>query len=145
MKKNRKNLKGMTLYEMIISIAIFAVMTGVLIGVGTHIDKTNRATRNLKSRIVREAPVAANKMQSAGGYTLDKENFKIDISVKDTGFQAANVTMDAEKYNTNKVFVGKEADAANADNYNDGLNFQFVNIVTTTTSVGGPPTTTTTT
>ena len=37
MKKGKKKLKGMTLIEMIISIAIFAIMGGLLVLVGNHV------------------------------------------------------------------------------------------------------------
>ena len=60
MKKSKKKLKGMTLVEMIISIAIFAIMGGLLILVGTHIDATNRATNVLKTKVSNESPYAAN-------------------------------------------------------------------------------------
>ena len=79
--KIKKNLKGMTLYEMIIAIAIFAIMTGILVGVGNHIDKTNRTTRNLKSRIVRESPYAANKIKgdAATGKLFKADDMKIVV------------------------------------------------------------------
>ena len=49
MKRNKKKVKGMTLVEMIISIAIFGIMGGLLILVGTHVDATTRAGNNLKN------------------------------------------------------------------------------------------------
>lgn len=83
--KIKKNLKGMTLYEMIIAIAIFAIMTGILVGVGNHIDKTNRTTRNLKSRIVRESPYAANKIKgdAATGKLFKADDMKIVVDFSD--------------------------------------------------------------
>ena len=48
----------MTLIEMIISIFIFALMGGLLILVGTHIDATSRAANNLKNKVVGESQSA---------------------------------------------------------------------------------------
>ena len=64
MKKSKKKLKGMTLIEMIISIAIFAIMGGLLVLVGTHIDNTTKATNKLKNKIVEESPYAANHVKT---------------------------------------------------------------------------------
>lgn len=61
MKKNKRKLKGMTLVEMIISLAIFAIMGAVLVMVGMHVDNTTRATTTLKGNIALESPYAANR------------------------------------------------------------------------------------
>ncbi|HNZ99702.1 prepilin-type N-terminal cleavage/methylation domain-containing protein [Ruminococcus sp.] len=76
MKKSKKKLKGMTLIEMIISIAIFAIMGGLLVLLGTHIDNTTKATNKLKNKIVEESPYAANH-QKVG---VDKDGNTINLS-----------------------------------------------------------------
>jgi prepilin-type N-terminal cleavage/methylation domain-containing protein len=63
MKKNRKSLKGMTLIEMIISLAIFAVMSLVLLTIGQVVDKSMRASTNLKEKLVQQSPLAANRVK----------------------------------------------------------------------------------
>ncbi len=81
MKKGKKKLKGMTLVEMIISIAIFGIMGGLLILVGTHVDATTRAGNTLKNKVQVESPYAANhRTEDAAGNELPTS--EIDISVK---------------------------------------------------------------
>lgn len=71
MKKNRKSLKGMTLIEMIISLAIFAVMSLVLLTIGQVVDKSMRATTNLKEKLVQQSPIAANRQKIADQVATD--------------------------------------------------------------------------
>jgi len=91
MKKSKKKLKGMTLIEMIISIFIFALMGGLLILVGTHIDATSKATNNLKNKVLVESPYAANHInvygQKADGTdkVLDKEDLDITVKIHASG------------------------------------------------------------
>lgn len=84
MKKSRKKAKGMTLVEMIISIAIFGIMGGLLILVGTHIDATTRAGNNLKHKVTVESPYAANhkKTYKDGVDDVDIPKSEMDITIK---------------------------------------------------------------
>jgi len=135
LKNKKKTLKGMTLYEMIISIAIFAIMVGVLCGVAAHINRTTRATNNLKNKLVTESTYAANK-----NVTDDLKN-PANNSVKDVKITVecggSTVDINAKKYNTEYYYAGsaadmidvegdadKEAEAAATPNGN--LNLEFV-------------------
>lgn len=60
MRKN-KNFKGMTLVEIIIALAVFAVLGVILITAGTTVDNLTRATTNLKGKLVEQSPYAANQ------------------------------------------------------------------------------------
>lgn len=86
MKKSKKKLKGMTLIEMIISIFIFALMGGLLILIGTHIDNTTKATNRLKNKIVVESPYAANHVKKIGvdksGADINLPSTELDIVVE---------------------------------------------------------------
>lgn len=149
MRKNKKNLKGMTLYEIIIAIAVFALMARVLVGVGMGIDKTTRATNNLKNKIVTEKPYAANKLTqdpSGNSIATSKEmtvrvsldgtfHFK-DNSGNDSSVTNPSIEMEADKFNTETAYTkdetqnidvaGKEAEANKE--YNGKLNLEFVQI-----------------
>lgn len=131
MKKTKKSLKGMTLYEMIISIAIFAIMCLILVGVGVHIDRTTKATNNMKSKLTTESQFAANKI-------VQPDFIKSEVTITvDCG--GSKVDLKADKYNTETAFTGdkdKNVDdvadpvkAAEAENqYNGNLNLEFVKI-----------------
>lgn len=64
MKKNKKKLKGMSLIEIIISLAILAIMAGVLLTIGTVVDGTTRSSTNLKAKVNAEAPYAAHRVKN---------------------------------------------------------------------------------
>jgi len=123
MKKNKRNLKGMTLYEMIISIAIFAIMCLILIGIGVHIDRTSKATNNLKSKLVAETHFAANNIVDSNFDPKDIE-LKVTCGGKD-------VTIEGYKYNTESAYTGdktKNVDETDKQETEDngGLNLEFI-------------------
>ncbi len=60
MKKSKK-LKGMTLIEIIVALAIFAMLGALLVTVGMTSTKTNRAATGLKEKMVDQSPYAANQ------------------------------------------------------------------------------------
>lgn len=134
MKKRKRSLKGMTLFEIIISIAIFAVMGSLLILVGRHIDRTTRAANVLKQKVVEESPYAANHVKSKGldamGNTIPLATDVIDIkiSMEEQGtyyvtepvdpanpaagfnvvqknYNKPNVEMKADKYKTEEIML----------------------------------------
>ena len=63
MKKNKKSLKGMTLVEVLVSLAVFAMLSGVLLGYGAYVDKTSKATRTMKNKVVEEAHYASARQK----------------------------------------------------------------------------------
>ncbi|EWM52719.1 PulJ/GspJ family protein [Ruminococcus flavefaciens] len=97
MKKSRKKLKGMTLIEMIISIAIFAMMGSLLVLVGMHIDSANKASNSLRNKIVEESPYAANHVTKYN----DSTNTLKDIST-------ANLAITVEQDDIPGVFENEE-------------------------------------
>lgn len=146
MKKMNKKLKGMTLVEMIISIAIFAVMGGLLILVGTHIDATNKATNVLKSKVSDESPYAANQIKD---YT-DKQGNPVTLPASDVTVEvkvgSADVKINAKKYGTEELAIGRlsdESKKAAQKKANSGLNLQFIEVPKMTTTAATTTVTTT--
>lgn len=154
MKKSKKNLRGMTLFEMIISIAIFAVMGGLLILIGTHIDRTTKASTNLKNKVVKESPYAANhitKYAYGGGAEVDLPASSIEVKVALPGesgdyyvykdptdpskgfdkksYSDPQVAIDAKKYATEDIVLDGVSDAEKKriqEGPNNGLNLEFI-------------------
>ncbi len=63
MKKFKKKVfKGMTLYEVIIAIAIMAVMTTILVAAGMAINGYLRAANDVNDRVALQAPFAEAKV-----------------------------------------------------------------------------------
>ena len=55
-KKLSKSLKGMTLYEIIISLAIVAVMTVIMITTSSLIDKYTTSSNHVNNKVAEQAP-----------------------------------------------------------------------------------------
>ena len=142
MRKVKKNLKGMTLYEMIISIAVFALMAGVLVGVGTHVDRTTRAANNMKNKLVQETPYAANKITidpSTGDEKFSTEDLDMTFSMHvannkwydhTTRAEIQNdnpsCTINLRKHNTEAAVTGDKDTHLDPNSDNAHLNLQFL-------------------
>lgn len=57
----KKNLKGMTLVEIIVALAIFAMLGVVLVRLGTNVDSTTKSSNRLNKRVAIQAPYAASQ------------------------------------------------------------------------------------
>jgi prepilin-type N-terminal cleavage/methylation domain-containing protein len=157
MKKSKKKLKGMTLVEMIIAIAIFGIMGGLLILVGTHVDATTRAGNTLKNKVNEESYYAANhvtyfskndgskgdfpseemditiSLDATGSYYVQKENAvtKKMESVKVDYGPKIEVDLKADKYNTEGVVTDGMTDEQikkMRERANGGLNLEFFDV-----------------
>lgn len=57
----KKSLKGMTLAEVIISMAVFAMLGVILIKLGMVVDTTTKSSNRLNKRVAVQAPYAASR------------------------------------------------------------------------------------
>lgn len=152
----------MTLMEMIISLAIFAIMGVVLIGVGMHVDSTTKATTAMKDKIAVETPYAANRIKEftdSSGNTVDltsaTENISVELPsvsgsyiqfVTEASGQVATDAAGNPQYNTitysdptcdmigDKYSTKEIVDDAIPGKDSGELNFQFIEIETLPTT-----------
>lgn len=119
MKKSKKKLKGMTLIEMIIAIAIFGIMGGLLILVGTHVDATTRAGNTLKNKVTVESYYAANHVKKYNGADLPSTEMDITIHLDATGsYYEPKIDPVTKKVESVKVDYGPDIDVSlKADKY----------------------------
>ncbi len=118
--KKKKTLKGMTLVEIIIALAIFAMLGMILVQVGTLIDNTNKATARLNRKVNAQSPYAASQNIEYTDYDADgnpvpseltPEVMNISVSIDDIGGnpQAVNVKVKkndgSEEYETKTVMA----------------------------------------
>lgn len=59
--KSKKKLKGMTLVEIIIAMAVFGMLGVILLGIGQVIDSTTKSSSRFNKKMAIEAPYAASK------------------------------------------------------------------------------------
>lgn len=147
MKKSKKNLKGMTLIEIIVSMAIFAVMAGVLLTIGQVVDNTTRNATNLKTKVNTEAPMAASNQHTftdpddpTQDIDLGSTNFDIHVQINESGtyydgngvaqnYSNPSEDVPAIKYDTEDYYKSKLTDTQKAlypDSPNSNLNLEFV-------------------
>lgn len=95
--KKRKTLSGMTLVEMIISLAVFAALALVLVTMGSNVERNTRAANSLNKKVAVDGPIAESHNKNAS-YLVNKD-YEIQVADK-----AQLVTNDSGEYV--KGFVG---------------------------------------
>lgn len=83
MKKAMKKLSGMTLVEIIVALAVFAVMSVVLVTMGSAVEKHSKSARDLNSRVAVEGPIAEAQNDNESYLVDDKFEIKVGLGVKE--------------------------------------------------------------
>lgn len=83
MKKAMKKLSGMTLVEIIVALAVFAVMSVVLVTMGSAVEKHSKSARDLNSRVAVEGPIAEAQNGNESYLVDDKFEIKVGLGVKE--------------------------------------------------------------
>lgn len=142
MKKINKKVKGMTLIEMIISIAIFAMLGLILVTAANCISAHMKGARNLNEKVAVQGPIAESQNVN-GAKEIDKDLTITVANADDPSITAAVLT--AKLYDTADIEEITDSngqpvtDAAGNIQYttvdsnvmNGGLNFKFVTEVET--------------
>ena len=108
----KKNLKGMTLVEVIISIAIFAMLGVVIISLGSNVDKTTRSSNRLNKRVAIQAPYAASQ-DTEYSYEVTEDDgtvSTVDASLA-PNFTNIGIYIDEDDNDTPDVVLVKKKDA----------------------------------
>ncbi|MDE5765070.1 MAG: prepilin-type N-terminal cleavage/methylation domain-containing protein [Ruminococcus sp.] len=114
-KIRKKTFKGMTLVEIIISLAIVAVMTTIIVGTAGAINKYTKASNNMDKRVAMQAPVAeAQYYNIVAGAPRPTESIEIIVN--------NNITVNG---NVNYAFDDDEMQD-NADGAGSGLNMRYI-------------------
>lgn len=77
MKKFVKKLRGMTLVEIIIALAVLAMLSMILVTLGSAAEKHSRAARSLNDRVAVEGPIA--EAQNGNESYLADNNYEIKV------------------------------------------------------------------
>lgn len=121
-KKSRRK-RGMTLVEVIISIAVMAVLALLLTTVGVTIDNYRKDTKARNDKIAIEGPAAESRdMAASGRGKLINENFT--ITVKRSGGSSVDVT--GKLYSTSDELTDTGATNAIGEHiYSGNTNYHF--------------------
>ena len=112
----KKNLKGMTLVEIVVAMAVMAIMSTVVVVSCSNIAKVKVSTNALNKKVNYEAPIADSRSTSK---STETPNQKIVLK-----YGGATYEIDGSVYEVNEE--------ANFSNYGEGLisvqgnqNFKF--------------------
>ena len=118
MKKNA--LKGATLVEIIVSLAIFGMLGLVLVQLGTNVDKTTKSSNRLNKRVAIQAPYAASqdvayvaaKLDDDGKIVKDEDGNVVTVDAKLVpDLTNIEVYIDEDNDNTPDVVSVKKKDS----------------------------------
>ncbi|MDE5854329.1 MAG: type II secretion system GspH family protein [Ruminococcus sp.] len=142
MKKNKsKKFAGMTLFEIIISLAILSMLTLVLVQTSSVINMYIRSANNVNKKTSEQAPVA--EVERKGNANKVDDDAEIIINYKKDGADAT-VALKGDAYEVIESVTDAsgnivESDPDDKSNLGGNLNMQFIVL----DPVTAPPTTTT--
>ena len=122
----KKSLKGMTLTEIIISIAVVAIMTVVLVGTASLIDQYIRSANNVNHKVADQLPAAEMRdignAHQVNGTTLAgaEDNYPVKITFKYNNGSTKTVTMKGD------LWESEDPTNVSSDDLGGGLNLKFV-------------------
>ena len=137
MQQKHLKRKGLTLLEVIISIAVYAVLALLLAEIMTLVNSTIRSTEQLNNRLSYEAKYADNLMTGDDDHEFDNKKVGVEIQydVQKVNRSNGQVTS-VESNHTLKQFNGDDlkADEYTADynetspgtHYHDNTNYRFM-------------------
>ena len=137
-----KKFKGMTLIEILVALAIFAMLGSILVLAGVQIDRTMKGSNKLKKKMVTQSPYAANQIEYyevANGTTESFATQPITINVVyKNGAVNESVNIDAYKVDTEEIIMPTGMSSQQAEAYrnsvNSRLNYKFIKLCPTTGS-----------
>lgn len=83
--KIKRTLKGMTLLECIIAIAVLAALSLILIRLGVTVDNTTKATTNLKTKVAEQTPYAVGGKTDYGFQMVDNGHGGLEVATDAAG------------------------------------------------------------
>ena len=138
MQQKHLKRKGLTLLEVIISIAVYAVLALLLAEIMTLVNSTIRSTEQLNNRLNYEAKFADNLLTGDALHTFDKEQVGVKIQYDVTG-KTVSAGGQVTAVNSNHTLsqfkhVDLKADEITADydetslgtHYHDNTNYRFM-------------------
>lgn len=127
-KKTRCKKRGMTLVEVIISIAVMAVLALLLTTVGVTIDTYRKDTKARNDKVAIEGPAAESRKSSANdrGKLVDEE---FNITVQRSG--GSDINIKGKLYSTSDELTDTgliDADGEKVYSGNTKGHFKFITI-----------------
>lgn len=120
--KLKKRLKGMTLIEIIVSLALFTVMSAVLLTACLYVNRTISRTNKLTNKVNYQSPIAENRLNTDANVTANSGT----VSFRDSSGRSYSV-------NVNQYEVKSKYTDSSKTSYDDDIASNFKYFVPTTT------------
>ncbi len=133
MKKKKKNVKGMTLIEVIIALLVFTIMTLVMVETGSVTKSLMMNTNHMTNKTVAESPIgsvqdvdgledAAANLVDVNGDPLDQAAIDAELNQRSVTFTVTsgsfNAVINADKYSTQAAAKEATQNGRNCDTSN---------------------------
>ncbi len=117
-KKSKKKLRGMTLVEIIIALAVFAMLGALLVLAALSIEKHSRAARKINDKVAVQGPIAES--QNKAGSVVLEDNFEITVN--------GNIKIEATLYDTANYIEDASGNLVRATDHpeSEDLNFKYI-------------------
>ncbi len=123
MKKRKKKLSGMTLVEVIISIAVFAAITLILTLLGRAVESHQRTAKRINDKVAVQGPIAEAQNEKSA-LLVDDE---YEITVQKSGDASAEVVVKGKLYSAEPFSVDNNGNQI-PDPTADNANLKFIEI-----------------
>lgn len=121
--KKKKKLKGMTLIEIIVAIAVFAMISLILVMLGTAVNAQRRSANKVNRKVAVQGPIA--EAQNDGNAFLVDDEYKITVARK--GSPASEVTINGKLYSTQSYTIDEDGNQIPDPNA-EKANLRFIEI-----------------
>lgn len=122
--KTKRKLKGMTLMEVVVSLAVYAIIGLLLAEIMTLVNATMKATNQLNRRLTYEAKFADNLLLSDGVTSFTNNPISATLSEDNGSF---TINANGRVYETNASNIGNNVDSdPNQMIINEHTNYRFL-------------------
>lgn len=121
--KKKKKLKGMTLVEIVVSIAVFAAISLILVMVGSAVNAQQRSANRVNRKVAVQGPLA--EAQNDANALLLNDEYEIYVAKKDS--PSSGVTVKGKLYSTEEFVIDADGNKVSSPDA-EKANLKFIEI-----------------
>ncbi len=121
--KKKKKLRGMTLVEIIVSIAVFAMISLILVMLGSSVNAQRRSTKRVNDKVAVQGPVA--EAQNDENSLLMDDDYEIIVNKK--GDASTSAVVKGKLYSAQGYIIDEDGNKV-ADPDAEKANLKFIEI-----------------
>lgn len=121
--KKKKKLRGMTLVEIIVSIAVFAMISLILVMFGSSVNAQRRSTKRVNDKVAVQGPVA--EAQNDENSLLMDDDYEIIVNKK--GDASTSAVVKGKLYSAQGYIIDEDGNKV-ADPDAEKANLKFIEI-----------------